>query len=75
MCHRKVRLGKEEVAVGDVVLLALEGDEQFGAGEEEDAEAPLGLVQALWQTPSGKTRMSWVMSLDLSSKWFEPHNQ
>ena len=64
MCHRKVKLGKQEVSVGDVLLLALEGDEQCGAAEEEDAEAPLGLVQALWQTASGKTGTSQVMSLD-----------
>ena len=50
-----MKLGKQEVAVGDVLLLAAEGVE--AADEAEDGSelaAPLGLVQALWQTSEGE---------------------
>ena len=49
-----MKLGKLEVAVGDVLLLAPEeGEEDDEVEEGAEPAAPLGLVQALWQTSSG----------------------
>ena len=46
---RTVKVASLEVSVGDVVTMAAAGD----CDEEGDAGAPLGLLQALWQTAKG----------------------
>lgn len=48
-------MGDLEVAVGDVVTLApdAEDEEQQLDGSEVAGGPPLGLVQALWQSSSG----------------------
>ena len=48
---RSVKIASLQVAVGDVVALASADDEEE---EGNDAGAPLGLLQALWQTPKGQ---------------------
>jgi len=41
-----------EVAVGDIVVIAAADDEA-----DEDAEPPLGLLQAVWQTAKGQLQL------------------
>ena len=45
------QVGEAAFALGDVITLAPEED------DEEEAPAPLGLVQALWQTAGGETEV------------------
>ena len=47
---RSVKIASLEVSVGDVVAIAAADDEE----EEAEAGAPVGLLQALWQTAKGK---------------------
>ena len=48
MCCRSVKIASVEVAVGDVVVIAAADDEA-----DDDAEPPLALLQAIWQTGKG----------------------
>ena len=54
-----LQVGDVELSLGVVVLLQQEddssSDNEDPAEGEEPAEAPLGLVQAMWQTPDGET--------------------
>ncbi len=49
---RSVKIASLEVAVGDVVVIAAADDEGDG-----DAEPPLGLLQAVWQTAKGQLQL------------------
>ena len=49
---RSVKIASLEVAVGDVVVIAAADDEADG-----DAEPPLGLLQAVWQTAKGQLQL------------------
>ncbi|KAL0027901.1 hypothetical protein WJX79_001540 [Trebouxia sp. C0005] len=50
--YRSVKIASLEVTVGDVVVIAAADDEAGG-----DAEPPLGLLQAVWQTAKGAKEM------------------
>ncbi|DBB09374.1 TPA: hypothetical protein ACH3X3_007949 [Trebouxia sp. C0006] len=50
--YRSVKIASLEVAVGDIVVIAAADDEA-----DEDAEPPLGLLQAVWQTAKGTKEM------------------
>ena len=53
---RQVKIGEQLIAVGDVVMMAPddEDDAEAGAGEAgAGAAAPLAVVQALWETAKG----------------------
>lgn len=54
-----VQVGDVEFSLGSVVLLQFEDDEDEEEGEEA-AEAPLGLVQAMWQTSDGEGLGPWA---------------
>ncbi|KAL3133378.1 hypothetical protein ABBQ38_007248 [Trebouxia sp. C0009 RCD-2024] len=49
--YRSVKIAAMEISVGDMVAVAAAGD------VEEDAESPLALLQALWQTVKGEKKM------------------
>jgi len=49
---RSVKIASLEVAVGDIVVIAAADDEADG-----DAEPPLGLLQAVWQTAKGQLQL------------------
>ncbi len=49
---RSVKIASLEVAVGDIVVVAAADDEADG-----DAEPPLGLLQAVWQTTKGQLQL------------------
>lgn len=49
---RSVKIASLEVAVGDIVVIAAADDEA-----DEDAEPPLGLLQAIWQTAKGQLQL------------------
>ena len=49
---RSVKIASLEVTVGDVVVIAAADDEAGG-----DAEPPLGLLQAVWQTAKGQLQL------------------
>lgn len=49
---RSVKIASLEVAVGDIVVIAAADDEA-----DEDAEPPLGLLQAVWQTAKGQLQL------------------
>ncbi len=46
---RSVKIASLEVAVGDVVVIAATEDEA-----DDDAEPPLALLQAMWQSVKGQ---------------------
>ena len=48
---RQVKLGEQLIAVGDVVMMAPDGEDDAEVGASE--AAPLALVQALWETAKG----------------------
>ena len=65
---RSVKIASLQVAVGDVIALASADDE---AEEGDDAGAPLGLLQGLWQTPKGQLlpHLSPVPSVESLLGW------
>lgn len=57
---RSVKIAAMEISVGDMVAVAAAGD------VEEDAESPLALLQALWQTVKGQRTLACYPSRPLS---------
>lgn len=58
---RSVKIAAMEVSVGDMVAVAAAGD------LKEDAEPPLALLQALWQTAKGQLTLVCYPSTPLST--------
>ena len=50
---RGAKISKLAVAVGDIVALTPEGADEEALDDDAVPEAPLGMVQAMWETPDG----------------------